>query len=134
MSFNRSGGTEPDMSNSDYTVIENAFGCDYVVKIPRERKGDRIKVLQLTDPQLIDMSQEVDPLLLPKEGYFSESRMKAWAPENFDRQCGNHIRSLIAQTAPDFIFITGDIVYGRYDNDGSALKWLSDLFDTFSIQ
>jgi hypothetical protein len=121
------------MDKKDYSILEKAFGCDFVVKLPQKRSTGQVRILQITDPQMIDMSQIDDGPSATNNDDVWESRKKAWAPENFDRQCGNHIRSLIAQTDPDFIFITGDVVYGRYDNNGSALKWLSDLMDSFCI-
>jgi hypothetical protein len=111
----------------NYSIIENALGCDFVVDLSAGRGKGQVRVLQLTDPQMIDTTQIGDT------SHISPSRMKAWSKENFDRQCGNHIRSLVAQTNPDLIFITGDIVYGRYDNNGSALKWIANLLDSFCI-
>ena len=35
--------------------------------------------------------------------------ISAWYADNFDALCGNQIRSMVAQTEPDLIFITGDI-------------------------
>ena len=117
----------------DYSIIENALGCDFVVDLSASRGKGQVRVLQLTDPQMIDTTQIVDGTSLPSDDHISESEMKAWRAENFDCQCGNHIRSLVAQTNPDLIFITGDLVYGRYDNDGSALRWLASLLDSFCI-
>ena len=116
------------MEKNNYSVIKDAFGCDFLVKLSENRRNGQVRILQITDPQMIDTSQIEGTV-----SSFNESRIKAWAPENFDRQCGNHIRSLIEQAKPDLIFITGDIVYGRYDNDGSALKWIADLMDSFSV-
>ena len=116
-----------------YSIIENALGCDFVVDLSASRGKGQVRVLQLTDPQMIDTTQIVDGTSLPSDDHISESEMKAWRAENFDCQCGNHIRSLVAQTNPDLIFITGDLVYGRYDNDGSALRWLASLLDSFCI-
>ena len=117
----------------DYSIIENFLGCDFVVRLPESRGKGQVRVLQITDPQMIDTTQIGDGSVLPSDDHISESEMKAWRAENFDCQCGNHIRSLVAQTNPDLIFITGDLVYGRYDNDGSALRWLASLLDSFCI-
>ncbi len=106
-------------------VKKDCYGCDFVVQLSKERSGKPIKILQITDPQIIDASQSREPL--------APERMVAYAPDMFDAQCGNHIRSLIAQTTPDFIFITGDIVYGRFDDNGTCIKWISDLMDSFEI-
>lgn len=115
------------MKKKEYSIRKDHLGCDFVVELPASRAGDPVRVLQITDPQIIDSSQirETDAL--------SEEAIRAWGPDSFDRQCGNHIRSLIEQTKPDLIFITGDIVYGRFDDNGTALAWLCALLDTFCV-
>ena len=103
------------------------FGCDFVVQLGEARKNTPIKLLQITDTQIIDSTQRRTPdRLRPDE-------ISAWLPENFDAQCGNHIRSLVAQTRPDLIFITGDLVYGSFDDNGTALEYYCKLMDSFAI-
>ncbi|MBQ4353798.1 MAG: metallophosphoesterase [Clostridia bacterium] len=106
----------------------NGFeGCDFVVRLPADRKNTKIRVLQLTDMQIIDASQRRTPdRLRPDE-------IAAWDPGNFDAQCGNHIRSLIAQSRPDLIILTGDIVYGSFDDSGSTLEWFCTLMDSLAV-
>ncbi len=106
-------------------IISDLYGCDFVIDLGEKR--NKIKLLQLTDMQVIDSSQRRTPeRLRPDE-------IKAWAPENFDALCGNHIRSLVSQTKPDLIFITGDIVYGSFDDKGSTLKWFCKFMDSLEI-
>ena len=106
----------------------NAFaGCDFVVRLSGDRINTKIKILQLTDTQVIDASQRrTADRIRPDE-------IIAWDPKNFDAQCGNHIRSLVAQTKPDLIILTGDIVYGSFDDNGTTLDWFCDLMDSFKI-
>ncbi len=115
------------MNKKEYLISEKCFGCDFVVRLPAERMGDPVSILQIVDPQIIDSSQIRTPDAL------SEEEIRAWGPESFDCQCGNHIRSLIEATKPDLIFITGDVVYGRFDDNGTALKKLCDFLDSFCI-
>ena len=111
----------------EFSVLKNCLGCDFVVNLTEARDGMPVKILQITDPQIIDSSQ------MRSHDRLNPSEVKAWAPENFDVQCGNHIRSLICQTKPDLIFITGDIIYGEFDDNGTALKWFVDFMDSFGI-
>ena len=112
------------LKNLENTVFE---GCDFVVQLPEERKNTEIKILQITDMQLIDATQRRTPeRLRPDE-------RAAWDPKNFDLQCGNHIRSLVAQARPDLIIITGDIIYGSFDDNGSTLKWFANFMDSIGI-
>ena len=106
-------------------IEKNSLGCDFLLRFDISRKGKPIKLLQLTDPQIIDSSQAREPMI--------PDRAKAFGPDMFDAQCGNHIRSLIAQSRPDFIFITGDIIYGKYDDNGNCLQWITNLMDSFEI-
>lgn len=108
------------IKNTENTVFD---GCDFVIELPSERKNGDITVLQLTDTQVIDAHQRRTPdRLRPDE-------IEAWATENFDIQLGDHIRSLVAQCRPDLIIITGDVVYGSFDDNGTALTWLCSLMD-----
>ncbi|MBQ8371796.1 MAG: metallophosphoesterase [Clostridia bacterium] len=102
-------------------------GCDFVVRLTNDRKNTKVKILQLTDIQVIDASQCRTPDRLRID------EINAWNPKLFDSQCGNHIRSLITQTRPDLIIITGDIVYGSFDDQGSTLEWFCSLMDSFGI-
>lgn len=102
-------------------------GCDFVVRLSSDRKNTKVRILQLTDTQVIDASQRRTPDRL------REDEIIAWSPENFDAQCGDHIRSLVAQTRPDLIILTGDIVYGSFDDQGRTFEWFCDLMDSFQI-
>ena len=93
-------------------------GCDFVVELPKERAGCDVRILQLTDMQIIDSLQRRTP------DRIREDEIAAWLPENYDSLCGNHIRSLVAQSRPDLIIITGDIVYGSFDDAGSGMKYM----------
>ena len=77
--------------------------------------------------QVIDASQCRTPdRLRPDE-------KAAWARENKDVQCYDHIRSLVAQTQPDMIFITGDVVYGQFDDSGDCLKDFIAFMESLQI-
>ncbi len=102
-------------------------GCDLVIQLGAERKGTPIKLLQLTDMQIIDAEQRRTPDRLRRD------EIIAWAPANFMTQCGNHIASLITQTKPDLIFITGDIIYGSFDDSGRTMEWFCSFMDSFEI-
>lgn len=109
------------IKNTENTVFD---GCDFVLKLDSKRK---IKLLQLTDMQIIDSTQMREPDRLRVD------EINAWRPENFDALCGNQMRSLVAQTTPDLIFITGDVTYGSFDDNGKTLAYICDLMDSFKI-
>lgn len=99
-------------------------GCDFLVSLENKTK---IKLLQITDMQIIDAWQR------RTFDRIRTDEINAWSPENFDIQCGNHIRSLVAQTNPDIIFITGDMVYGSFDDNGTTFEWFCEFMDSFKI-
>lgn len=102
-------------------------GCDFVVQLPESRKGTNIKILQLTDMQIIDAAQRRRPdRIRPDE-------IAAWSSDKFDVMCGNHIRSLVAQSSPDLILLTGDIVYGSFDDAGTTFRYICELMDSFKL-
>ena len=102
-------------------------GCDFVIQLDETRRGTPARLLQITDMQFIDSSQMRKPDRLRRD------EIIAWAPENFMSQCGNHILSLVSQTSPDLIFITGDIIYGSFDDKGTTLDWFCSFMDSLCI-
>ena len=102
-------------------------GCDFVVQLGEARKTTPIRLLQLTDMQLIDAAQRRTPDRLGID------EINAWKPEYFDAQCGDHIRSLVAQTQPDLIFMTGDLIYGSFDDRGTSMEWFCRFMDSLEI-
>ena len=110
-----------------FKILKDTLGCDFVVALDASRRGEDIKILQISDPQIIDSSQMRTPDELAPDVAL------AYAPENFDSQCANHIRSLVAQTNPDLIFMPGDIVYGRFDDNGTALRRFVDFMESLCI-
>ena len=106
------------------TISKNFKGCDFVVKLD---KKSNIRLLQITDMQFIDSTQMRTPDRLPP------AAAAATTPEFFDKLCGNHIRYLVNLTNPDLIFITGDMVYGSFDDKGTTFQWFCRLMDSFRI-
>lgn len=101
------------MADQRYAADTIAPGCEYLVRLPAGRTP---RILQLTDMQVIDATQQ------RYSGRLNEKEVVCWAPENADAECYGHIRSLVAQTNPDLIFITGDVVYGEFDDSGRSLE------------
>ncbi len=98
---------------------------DFVVDIPAGTRP--VRILQLTDTQTIDASQQRRPDRL------NEREIEYWQPESVDVQCFDHIRSLVAATTPDLIFITGDVVYGEFDDSGRFFTAFCDFMDSLRI-
>lgn len=98
--------------------------ADFLLDLPADRP---LRVLQLTDMQIIDASRQRTPDRL------NEREIKLWQPETIPLHCTDPIRSVVAQTNPDLIFITGDVVYGEFDDSGESLDLFCDFMDSLGV-
>ena len=95
-----------------------------VVRIP---ENERLRILQLTDMQIIDSSQCRRPDRL------CQREREIWSPEFVEKNCYSHIRDLVVQTSPHLIIVTGDIVYGEFDDSGRILRGFVDFMEGLDI-
>ena len=109
-------------SLTEVIVPAGVYEPDFTVEIPAGR--DPI-VLQLTDTQIIDGAQT-------RPGH-SEGDKITYATELIPQYCYDYVEETIEETNPDLIIITGDLVYGKYDDNGSALLGLIALMESFAI-
>lgn len=98
--------------------------ADFVLDLPQ---GRPLRILQLTDMQIIDASQQRAPDRL------NEREIALWQPESIPVQCTDQIKSVVAQTCPDLIFITGDIIYGEFDDSGVSFELFCDFMDSLGV-
>lgn len=96
---------------------------DFMIEIPEGR--DPV-VLQLTDTQMIDGSQY-------RPGEASSGDAITYAPSKFNEYCYDYLTEIITKTKPDLIIITGDLIYGKYDDNGSLFTSFVTFMDTFQI-
>lgn len=109
--------------NLDSTILISAFKIpDFVVEVPEGR--DPI-VLQLSDTQIIDAAQE-----RPGRGGVDRN---FWATDKVEERCYDYLTEVITATNPDFIIITGDVIYGEFDDSGSALLSFISFMESFQI-
>lgn len=96
------------------------YGVDCCVKT----ENKRVKLLQMTDIQFIDAEQRRTPDRLRQD------EIDAWGSDKKDALGGDQIRSLVAQSKPDLIFVTGDVVYGSFDDSGKSFEYFCRLMDS----
>ena len=89
--------------------------------------GKPFTILQLTDMQVIDAAQQRTPTRLRGD------EIDAWKTEHVEMCCYAPIRAVIEETKPDMIIITGDIVYGEFDDSGRALRGFIDFMESHNI-
>ncbi len=97
---------------------------DFVVEVPEDREP---VILQLTDTQIIDASQ------CRTEDRLSSIGKDIWAAEKKDSCCYDYLREIIEKTNPDLILITGDIIYGEFDDNGQNLLEIIEFFEGYGI-
>ncbi len=109
-------------TQADVIVQAGTWEPDFVVEVPADR--DAI-VLQLTDTQIIDGAQS-----RPTQ---SSGDKTTYATEKIPQYCYDYVEETVEATNPDLIILTGDLVYGKYDDNGSALQGLIALMESFEI-
>lgn len=97
---------------------------DFVVEV---ESGREPVILQLSDPQIIDPTQDRRPKPL------SSLEKDYWAPEKIDERLYDSLTETIEATNPDLILLTGDLVYGEFDDNGTMLESLIAKMESFGI-
>lgn len=95
-------------------------------KLNIEHDGN-INILQITDMQIIDATQRRTADRLGND------ETEQWDPEKKEQNIYSHIKYLIDKSNPDLIIITGDIIYGEFDDSGEVFKEFTDFMDSFKI-
>lgn len=108
---------------SDLTKLDGT-GLDFVLDFDTDRE---IKVLQITDTQIIDSAQQ------RSEGRLSAGETTTWAPENMQTLLFDEMEKLFEEQDPDLVLITGDIIYGEFDDKGTSLQALVNFMDSYQI-
>ncbi len=106
------------------TVVENLEDAltDFIVEVP---SGRDIVILQLTDTQIIDPGQSRYADRIGSTTKLTDA--------DLENKLFGTIRRLVQETNPDLIIITGDIVYGEFDDSGEILQKFVAFMDSFDI-
>lgn len=103
------------------TVEKGKYG--FFVKVP---DGD-IRILQLTDVQIIDSSQMRTP------GRLCVREYAKWVPERVPDNALRYVEEAVRRADPHLIILTGDNVYGEFDDSGRQLRALAGYLGSFGI-
>ncbi|MBR2335156.1 MAG: metallophosphoesterase [Clostridia bacterium] len=98
--------------------------ADFTVNVDREGE---IRILQLTDMQVIDATQMRYPERL------GGSSLVNWVPEKHYNNLYQYMDELIERANPDLIIITGDIIYGEFDDSGRSMVEFVAHMDSYKI-
>ena len=95
---------------------------DFVVQA---EEGQEFRILQLTDTQIIDPGQSRYPERIGDTTPITD--------EVLYKEVFYYIEEAIKRTDPDLIIMTGDIVYGEFDDSGEILCKIVDYMESFGI-
>lgn len=120
-------------SNRTYTTDIDKFdgsGLDFVLDFDADRK---IKVLQITDTQIIDSAQRRMNATTGADDRLASTSVTKYATDQMDALLYSELDALIAKERPDLILMTGDNVYGEFDDKGTSLDKLIEKMDGYKI-
>ena len=107
---------------------KDSFGAlglvDFVVEV---EDGREPVILQLTDTQIIDPTQ--DRRLTP----LSQGEKDYWAPVKINERLYDSLTETIKATNPDLILLTGDLVYGEFDDNGTVFENFIKKMESFGV-
>ena len=103
-SFSDEQGSK-EVAQADLVIVAAMNIPDFLVEV---EEGKEPVVLQLSDPQLCN-----------------------WG--DLEKWCYSYIRETVAETKPDLIIITGDVIYGRFDPKGDLLKSIIAFMEGLQI-
>ena len=95
-------------------------GASFRLKMPADRP---MRILQLTDMQTVDLThiRNATRDRQIKGAYFKNGMY------GMEERTYAHVRALVKEVAPDLILLTGDNVYGEFDDAGVMTRELIEL-------
>ena len=111
------------------------YDCSVCMKKYADEEGKTVvtekdlviqSVLNIPD-FLVEVEEGKDPVVLQ----LSDPQLCNWG--DVETYCYEYIRETVAETKPDLIIITGDLVYGRFDPNGDLLKSLIAFMESLQI-
>ena len=105
----------------NYKIEKGRFGA--FVTVP---DGDT-RILQLADVQIIDSDQMRRP-----DRLCERERLK-WVAERTWENAYSYVQEAVNNARPHLILLSGDNVYGEFDDSGRQLKLLAAFLDSFDV-
>ena len=115
---------DKETPQTPYTAEKMDELVDFTVEV---ESGRDIRVLQLTDTQIIESEQQRTSDRLGSAEY------NTWLSTKKSTHYHKFLNYTIRKYNPDFIFITGDVIYGEFDDSGESLVEFIKFMDSFEI-
>lgn len=112
-----------DVELLDVKMAEIKSVVDFTVEV---ESGRDVRLLQLSDTQILDAGQA------RFEGRLGSTNPLITYDEVYDK-CFKYVKNAIERTEPDLILLTGDLVYGEFDDSGKWFLELIKYMDSFQI-
>lgn len=122
LSCKNKGGSVSNASESVGVKLEDVV--DFVLEV---ESGRDVKILQLTDIQIIDSSQQ------RYDGRLHSWSIDTWAPDKVEIVAFQYMRETVEAVNPDLIVLSGDNVYGEFDDSGVMLQKLVEEIESYDI-
>lgn len=116
------GGNYSVTSGNAKLIYDAENPADFVLDVT---EGKNFKVLQISDPQVADMSQ------IRSGREVNGGLQLLWADRDFSVYA--KLKKTIEETQPDLILLAGDIIYGEFDDNGEMAKELISFFEARKI-
>lgn len=113
-------GADPGRKNK----IKLEEVVDFVLEVDA---GRDVKVLQLTDIQVIDASQQ------RREDRIPSWSVDKWQPDKIEERAWNITRQIVERVQPDLIVLSGDNVYGEFDDSGVQVQALVAEMESYGV-
>ncbi len=105
-------------------------GLDFIVEVP---EGRDIKILQLTDMQIIDLD---GVRATPGNSRYNQVYGAFFSNETSKNEyvrCWRYVEEAIQKSCPDLIVLTGDNIYGQTDDSGEVWERVVKTMDSYKI-
>ena len=114
-----------EITLAETTLASLATLVDFLVSVPEDRDA---VIVQIADPQVIDSSQR------RQDSGLSDEMIAIWGPDSREERCYKYIREIVEETNPDLLLVSGDIIYGQYDDNGSVLQDFVAFMETLDVK
>ena len=114
-----------ELTKLDGTWVYECTGCDSAIPLLSTWENG-----ELTEG-LVDFAVEVEEGKDPVVLQISDPQFSDWGTP--DSYCYNYLQETIEETQPDLILVAGDIVYGKFDEDGQFLLDYIEFMESFQI-
>ena len=114
------------ISDKEETTMKKELSdiVDFILDIDSDSE---VKILQLTDIQIIDSRQS------RYGNRLSQLEYEKWDTDTIDENAFKYMDFAVNASKPDLIVLTGDNVYGEFDDSGASLEKLIKKMDSYKI-